>query len=107
MMKTIHSSLENRSLAFKELWQLRSVHDRVSEMKARDLTYVVNSPSELVSAVAEMLDYMNNKLEYTDRDLSLFSQYSEALIQAGYPPMLKNYSRPCISFLRKNQNLIN
>ena len=107
MMKTIHSSLENRSLAFKELWQLRSVHDRVSEMKARDLTYVVNSPSELVSAVAEMLDYMNNKLEYTDNDLSLFSQYSEALIQAGYPPMLKNYSRPCISFLRKNQNLIN
>ena len=104
MMKTIHSSLENRSLAFKELWQLRGVHDRVSEMKARDLTYVVNSPSELVSSVAEMLDYINNKLEYTDNDLSLFSQYSEALIQAGYPPMLKNYSRPCISFLRDHHD---
>ena len=80
------------------------MHDRVSEMKARDLTYVVNSPSELVSSVAEMLDYINNKLEYTDNDLSLFSQYSETLIQAGYPPMLKNYSRPCISFLRDHHD---
>ena len=98
---------KNRFLTLNEMAALRGVLGRVSEMKARDLTYVENSPSELVSSVAEMLDYINSKLEYTGDDLSLFSQFSKALVQAGYPPMLKNHSRPCISFLRKNQDILN
>jgi len=98
---------KNRLLTFNEMAALRGVVGRVSKMKAHGLNFVENSPSELVSSVAEMLTYTNNKLEYTDHDLLLFSQYSEALVQAGYPPMLKNHSYPCISFLRKNQDILN
>ena len=95
-----------KHLRFSEIATLKGVVGRVSEMKDHGLTYVENSPLELVSSVAEMLTYTNNKLEYTENDLSLFSQYSDALVQAGYPPMLKNYSRPCISFLRDHQDKI-
>ena len=93
---------ENRFLTLNEMAALRGVVGKVSEMKAHGLTYVENSPSELVSSVAEMLTYTNNKLEYTANDQSLFAQYSEALVQAGYPPMLKNHSHPCISFLKQH-----
>ena len=103
----IWDETQNRYLSLHEMASLRGILGRVSEMRAHGLKYVENSPSELVSSVAEMLNYANNKLEYTEHDLLLFSQYSEALAKAGYPPMLKNHSRPCISFLSKNQNLIN
>ena len=93
---------ENRFLTLNEMAALRGVLGRVSAMKAHDLTYVENSPSELVLSVGEMLTYTNNKLEYNANDQSLFAQYCEALVHAGYSPMLKNHSRPCISFLRQN-----
>ena len=93
---------ENRFLTLNEMAGLRGVLGRVSAMKAHDLTYVENSPSELVSSVGEMLTYTNNKLEYNANDQSLFAQYCEALVHAGYSPMLKNHSRPCISFLRQH-----
>ena len=96
---------KNRILTLNEMAALRGVVGRITQMKARGLTFVENTPSELVSSVAEMLTYTINKLEYTENDISLFSQFSEALVQAGYPPMLKNHSRPCISFLRQNLGL--
>ena len=95
---------KSRQLTVNEMPTLRGVIGRVSEMKSLGLTYVENSSSELASAVVEMLSYTINKLEYTEQDLLLFSQFSEALVQAGYPPMLKNHSHPCISFLRSHQN---
>ena len=94
---------KNRLLTLYEMTALRGVVGRVSQMKALGLSYVEQTPSELVSAVAEMLTYTNNKLEYTDHDLSLFFEFSEVLVKSGHPPGLKNYSRPCISFLRDHQ----
>lgn len=105
-LQMIWEQKKNRYLRLSEIAVLKGVLGRVSELKAHDLTYVENSPSELVSSVAEMLTYTNNKLEYTANDQSLFAQYSETLVQAGYAPMLKNHSRPCISFLRKHQDLL-
>ena len=105
-LQLIWDEKKNRFLTFNEMAALRGLLARVSDMKASGLTYVEQTPSELVSSVAEMLTYTNNRLEYTKDDLSLFSRFSEALVQAGYPPMLKNHSHPCVSFLRKNQNLI-
>ena len=96
----------DRLLRINEMASLRGVLGRVSKMKTHGLTYVENLPSELVSSVAEMLTYANNKLEYTKDDLSLFSQFSEALVQAGYQPTLKNHSQPCISFLREHRQLL-
>ena len=98
---------KNRPLQLNEMASLKNVLGKVSAMKDHGLTFQENSPSELVSYVAEMLNYTNNKLEYTKDDLSLFSKFSEVLVQAGYPPMLENHSQPCISFLSKNQDLIN
>ena len=96
-----------RHLRLSEMAALRGIIGKTSEMKANGLTYVENSPSELMSYVAEILSYTNNKLEHSGQDLSLFSQFSDALVKAGYPPVLKNHSQPCVSFLSKNQNLIN
>ena len=75
-------------------------------MKDSGLTFVENSPSELVASVTEMLNYVDNKLQYSEHDLALLSQFNEALVKSGNPSMLKNYSRPCVSFLRKNQDLL-
>ena len=97
---------KNSLLTFNEMAALRGVVGRISQMKANSLTFVENTPSELVSSVAEMLSYSNSKLEYTNDDLSLFSKFSEVLVKSGYPPMLINHSRPCITFLRANQNLL-
>ena len=101
-LQLIWDEKRSRHLHLSEMAALRGVSGKVSEMKAHGLNYVENSPSELASSVAEMLTYTNNKLEYTEHDLSLFSRYSEVLAKAGYPPMLKNHSRPCISFLRQD-----
>ncbi len=101
-LQLIRDEEKNRLLTLNEMNALRGVLGKVSEMKARGLTYVEHSPLELSSSVAEMLDYTNNKLEYTETDLSLFSQFSEVLVKAGYPPMLQNHSHPCISFLRQH-----
>ena len=105
-LQLIWDETQNRYLSLHEMARLRGILGRVSEMRAHGLKYVENAPSELASCVAEMLNYANNKLEYTEHDLLLFSQYNEALAKTGYPPMLR-YSRPCVSFLSKNQNLIN
>ena len=102
-LQLIWDEKNNKLMALNEMAALRGVLAKVSEMKARGLTYVEQTPSELVSYLSEMLSYAKNKLEYTENDLSLLSQFSNALVQAGYPPMLENHSQPCISFLRNYQ----
>jgi putative glycosyltransferase (TIGR04372 family) len=97
---------KNKLLSISEIANLRGILGRVSEMKDSGLTFVENSPSELVTYVAEMLSFTNSELKHTEQDRYLLSRYNEALVKSGYPPMLKNHSRPCISFLRKNQDLL-
>ena len=105
-LQLIWDEKKNRVLTFKEVAVLRGVLGRKSEMKTHGLTFVENSPAELVSSVAEMLAYVNDELDYTNDDLSLLSQFSDVLVHAGYPPTLKNYSHPCISFLREYRKLL-
>jgi hypothetical protein len=85
---------------------LKGIVGRVSEMKTHGLAFVENSASELVASVTEMLNYVDNKLQYSEHDLSLLFQFNEALVKSGYPPMLKNHSRPCISFLKDQQTVL-
>ena len=96
----------NRHLSLREMAKLRGVLGRHSAMKDRGLSYVENSPLACLSSVVEMLDYIDNKIDYSKNDLSMLAQFSEALVQGGYPPLLKNHSHPCISFLRANKNLL-
>ena len=103
-LQMIWDEEKNRHLRLNEMGALRGVVGRVSKMKAQGLNFVENSPTELASSVAEMISYANNKLSYSDYDMSLFSKFSEVQVKSGYPPMLKNHSRPCISFLRDHQD---
>ena len=103
----IWNEVENRYLSLLEMALLRGVNGRVSEMGKQGLRYVENSPSDLVSAVSEMLDCVDSKTDFTGADLAMLSEYRKALAKAGYRPILKNHSHPCISFLRENQNSIN
>ena len=103
----IWKEVENRYLSLLEMALLRGVNGRVSEMEKQGLRYVENSPSDLVSAVSEMLDCVDSKTDFTGADLAMLSEYRKALAKAGYRPILKNHSHPCISFLRENQNSIN
>ena len=105
-LQTIWDDKKKRLLSISEIVALKGVMGRVTEMKAHGLTYVENLPSELVTYVAEMLSFTNSELKHTEQDRYLLSRYNEALVKSGYPPMLKNHSRPCISFLRKNQDLL-
>ncbi len=105
-LQTVWDENKNRFLSISEMAALKSVIGRVSKMKVHGLTFVENSPSELLSYVAEMLTYTIKDLKYTESDLSLFSQYSQALVRAGYRPMIKNHSHPCISFLKNNRTLM-
>ena len=105
-VQIVWESKKGGHLRLSEMAILKGVLGKVSEMKSLGLTFVESTPSELVSYVSEMLTFVDKKLKYTDHDLSLLSQFSEALVQAGNSPMLRNHSHPCISFLRKNQDLL-
>lgn len=85
---------------------LKGVTGKVSEMKAHGLIFIENSASELVASVTEMLNYVDNKLQYSEHDLSLLSQFNEALVKSGYHPILQKHSQPCISFLEQNRSLL-
>jgi len=94
---------KSKLLSISEMVVLKNVIGKVSEMKAHGLTFVENSPSELVTYVNEMLRFTGGEFKHSEQDRSLLSYYNEALVKLGYPPMLKNHSQPCISFLREQK----
>jgi putative glycosyltransferase (TIGR04372 family) len=102
-LQTVWNENEERFLSIREMASLKGVLGRVSEMKAHGLTFVENSPSELVTYVNEMLRFTGGEFKHSEQDRSLLSYYNEALVKLGYPPMLKNHSQPCISFLREQK----
>jgi putative glycosyltransferase (TIGR04372 family) len=91
---------KKRFLSISEMAALKSVRGRAPEMKANGLKFVENTRLELVASVTEMLNYVDNKLSYSEQDLSLLSQFNEVLIKSGYRPTLKNHTKPCVSFLQ-------
>ena len=64
-LQLIWDEKKNRFLKISEMANHRGVQKKVSNMKAHELTYVENSASELVASVAEMLDYVENTIEYS------------------------------------------
>ena len=105
-LQMIRDEQKNRLLSISEIATLKGVKGRSSQMDNRGLRFIENSASELLVYVAEMLDYVNNELQYSKEDFSLLSQFGEALIKVGYSPILKNHSTPCISFLRQHHSLL-
>ena len=97
---------KNGYLSVSRMAALRGVTGKVSEMSKRGLTFVENTPEQLSAAATEVLDFVNNKRILTDFDQHLLSSYSEILVSAGYPPMQRNHSQPCVSFLRDIQELL-
>jgi putative glycosyltransferase (TIGR04372 family) len=97
---------KNNYLSLIEMANLRGIVGKVSEMKALGLTFVEHSALELVATVTEMLNYVDSSLQYSEHDLSLLSKYNEALVKSGYPPMLKNHSKPCVSFLQNHYEVL-
>ena len=97
---------KNNYLSLIEMANLRGIVGKVSAMKALGLTFVENSALELAATVTEMLNYVDNKLQYSEHDLSLLSKFNEALVKSGYPPMLKNHSKPCVSFLQNHYEVL-
>ena len=95
---------KNRVLSIAEMLALKRVVGKISKMKSHGLAYIENSSNEIASAIFDFLNFINHKLEMTEDDLFLLSQYSDALISAGYPPLRKEHSQPCISFLRLHKN---
>lgn len=93
---------KDRYLSLIEMANLKGIVGKVSEMKLHGLSFVENSTTELAAAVTEMLNYVDNKLHYSEHDLSLLSQFNEVLFKSGYPPVLKNHSKPCVSFLKSH-----
>jgi len=105
-LQTIWDEKKNRLLSISEMAALKGVLGRVSEMKDHGLTFVENSDLELVASITEMLRFTSNEFKYTKHHLSLFSQFSKALVKSGYQPMLKNHSKPCVSFLQRHHKVL-
>ena len=95
---------KNRYLTLDELADLRGVIGRVSEMEKRGLSYVENSTLDLVTAVSEMLSYVDSKTDHTSVELALLSGYSKALVKAGYPLRLKHHSQPSLTFIKSHES---
>jgi len=94
---------KNRILTIAEMLAFRRVVGKISEMKSHGLTFIENSQSELVTSVAEMLNFANGELENNEKDQSLLSQFNETLVNAGYPSVYEGHSRPSVSFLRNHK----
>ncbi len=105
-LQLIWDESKNRNLSMSEMFTLKGVVGKSEQMKARGLTFVDNSPTELSSSVSDMLNYSGNKIEYSEHDLALISRFNELLINAGFQPMTKGHSQPCVSFLRDHSELL-
>lgn len=101
-LQMVWDQKKGRHLGLSEIARLRGTLGKASQMKAYGLTFVENTQSELLSCVAEMLNYVDNKLEYSKNDLSMLAQFDKVLANSGNPSILKYHSQPCISFLRQN-----
>ena len=91
---------KNRHLQLSEMAILKTVLGRVSAMKERGLSYVENTPAELLSAVSEMFSCLDSKPVYTNTDQALLTEFSKALVSAGYQPRLEHHSQPSLTFLK-------
>ena len=100
----ILDEVKNRYLTLDELADLRRVVGRVSEMEKRGLSSVENSTFDLVTAVSEMLSYVDSKTDHTSVELALLSGYSEALVTAGYPLRLEHHSQPSLTFIKSHES---
>jgi len=96
----------NRLLSLSEMATLKGIVGRNSAMKNNGLSFVENSPLDLVSSVSEMLNYVDNRIEYSDHDQFLHSLFGGVLLNAGYRPLSKGHSLPCRSFLQKYKEVL-
>ena len=97
---------KNRLLSLSEMTNLRGIAGRSSAMKKCGLSFVENSPSDLESSVSEMLNYVDNKIDYSDHDQLLHSLFGGVLLTAGYRPISNGHSLPCLSFLQKYEEVL-
>jgi len=102
-IQLIWDKKKNKYSSFSEMAKLRGVVARRSSMASLDLSFVENSPKDLLLAISEMLDYVKYNAENTEGDRTLLSQFNNVLVDAGYPPMAKGHSQPCLSFLKDHQ----
>ena len=97
---------KNRLLSLSEMANLRGIAGRSSAMKKCGLSFVENSPLQLVSAVVEVFNFVDNNLKHSVQNSILLSQFSEVLENASFQQMAVGHSQPCVSFLQDNQNAL-
>ena len=97
---------KNRLLSLSEMATLRGIVGRNSAMNNSGLSFVENSPLDLESSVSEMLNYVDNKIEYSEHDQLLHSLFGGVLLNARYRPLSKGHSLPCLSFLQKYEEVL-
>ena len=96
----IWNEAQNRYLRLSEMAALKGIIGKTSEMKERGLSYVENTPAELLSAVSEMFSCLDSKPVYTNTDQALLTEFSKALVSAGYQPRHEHHSQPSLTFLK-------
>lgn len=106
IIRTVHSSLESRSLTFKELRQFKGVLGVAQAMESRQLTYIQNSPEQLCNAVEEIRLFAGDPELYLAQDTELLEKYDRIMASSGLPSRKDSHSRPCISMLRDHEGLV-
>ena len=105
-MQTVHAKVTNHNLTLEEILQLEGVLGRHQEMKSQQLTYIQNTPKQLCDAVEEILLFANGHELGSVQNTELLEKYDRIIVNSGFPIRKKLHSRPTISFLRDNQELL-
>ena len=104
--KMVFDKETSRYLNFKEMRKLKSVLGKVQEMKSQQLAYIQNTPKQLCDAVEEILLFANGHELGSVQNTELLEKYDRIIVNSGFPIRKKLHSRPTISFLRDNQELL-
>ena len=105
-VKKVYSSFENRNLTFKELLHSKGVLGRTQEMKSRQLTAIPSTSLQLCDAVEEIISFATEPEQLSAQNTELLAKYEQIMVNSGLPIRKKLHSRPTISFLRDNQELL-
>ena len=84
----------------------KGVLGRTQEMKSRQLTAIPSTSLQLCDAVEEIISFATEPEQLSAQNTELLAKYEQIMVNSGLPIRKKLHSRPTISFLRDNQELL-
>ena len=108
--KLYFSNKENRYLSLREIKDLGlSFKNQLNDYNELNISLIENTPVEIMDMTKEMIEILNNKVEYTNEDKSrqekLLKLYKE-LFSYKFGNNMNQFSRISKDFIQKNQFLI-